>query len=315
MRSRLRAAVVGVGYLGRFHAMKYALLDDVELIAVVDVDADRARQVGTEVGAPWLTSHLDLLDEVDMVSVVSPTAAHFQITSDLLQAGIHVLVEKPIASTTDQANMLIDLARKHQRVLQPGHIERFNPAWRAIAARIRQPLLIKAHRLAPFGPRGTDLSVVLDLMIHDLDLILSIVASEPAKVRASGMHLLTRSVDVCSARIEFDNGCRAEVVASRVNVTASRKMRIYQQNECLSVDFRNQRIRTRLRGPSAEAAVVFEQPVDPSSDALLREVQAFASAVRAGAAPLVSGEDGVSALALALEIERCCEASMLGATG
>ncbi|MFU8814155.1 MAG: Gfo/Idh/MocA family oxidoreductase [Pseudomonadales bacterium] len=315
MSSGLRAAVVGVGYLGRFHAMKYAMLDDVELLAVVDVDAERARQVGAEVGADWLTSHRDLVGQVDLVSVATPTATHFEITRDFLQAGTHVLVEKPIASTVAQANALIELASTHECVLQPGHIERFNPAWRAIREHISQPLLIKAQRLAPFGPRGTDLSVVLDLMIHDLDLILSIVASEPVRVRASGMHLLTRSADVCSAHIEFANGCVAEIVASRVSAKASRKMHVYQQHDDLAVDFRHQRIRARLRRSSPNHSQALEQPEGPPGDALLSEIQAFTHAVRAGAAPLVSGEDGLSALALALEIERCCEASILAAAG
>jgi predicted dehydrogenase len=315
MSRRLRAAVVGVGYLGRFHALKYAMLDDVDLVAVADIDTARGRLVGAEAGVPAVDSHEALLGKVDVVSVVTPTAAHFPITRDFLQADAHVLVEKPIASSTAEANELIRLARSHGRVLQPGHIERFNPAWRAIAERIHQPLQIKAHRLAPFGPRGTDLSVVLDLMIHDLDLILSIVDSTPVTVQASGMHLLTRSPDLCSATIEFANGCVAEVVASRVNARASRKMRIYQRDEYLSVDFRNQRIRARLRAPPPRKLVTLQQPEAPPGDALLKEIQAFVHSVRTQTPPVVSGEDGLSALALALEIDRLTEASMLGATG
>jgi predicted dehydrogenase len=315
MSGRLRAAVVGVGYLGRFHALKYAMLDDVELVAVADIDEMRGRLVGAETGVPSVSCHTELLGEVDVVSVVTPTPAHFPITRDFLRADTHVLVEKPIASSTAEANELIRLARAHGRVLQPGHIERFNPAWQAIAARIHHPLRIRAHRLAPFGPRGTDLSVVLDLMIHDLDLILSIVDSTPLTVQASGMHLLTRSPDLCSASIEFANGCVAEVVASRVNARPSRKMRIYQRNEYLSVDFRNQRIRARLRSPSPRQLVTLQQPEGPPGDALLSEIQAFLHSVRAGAPPVVSGEDGLSALTLALEIDRLTEASLLGATG
>jgi predicted dehydrogenase len=315
MSGRLRAAVVGVGYLGRFHALKYATMQDVELAAVVDVNAARARQVAAEAGVPWVTSHRDLLGEVDLVSVVTPTAAHFPIARDFLAADAHVLVEKPIASTTAQAHELIELARRHRRTLQPGHIERFNPAWQAITERIRQPLMIKAHRLAPFGRRGTDLSVVLDLMIHDLDLILSIVGCPAAKLQASGMHLLTRSVDVCSARIEFSNGCVAEVVASRVNARAYRKMHIYQEDEHLSVDFRKQRIRARLRSPSPAQPVTLQEPHDAPSDPLLSEIRAFVDSARTRAAPVVSGEDGLSALALALDIDRLSEHSMLGATG
>jgi predicted dehydrogenase len=282
---------------------------------VADVDAARARLVASQTDVPWVTSHRDLLGAVDLVSVVTPTAVHFPIARDFLAADAHVLVEKPIASTTAQAHELIALARRHGRTLQPGHIERFNPAWQAIAERIEQPLLIRAHRLAPFGRRGTDLSVVLDLMIHDLDLILSIAGAPPVKTQAHGMHLVTRSADVCSARIEFRNGCVAEVVASRVNARASRKMHIYQADEHLSVDFRKQRIRARLLSPAPGQPVTLQQPDGPRGDALLREIQAFVDSVRASAAPVVSGEDGLSALALALEIDRLSEESMLGATG
>jgi predicted dehydrogenase len=317
MTDRLRAAVIGVGYLGRFHALKYASLPDVELVAVVDIDADRARVVGAELGVPWVTAHADLLGAVDLVSVVTPTAAHFGIARDFLAAGADVLVEKPITSTAEEADELVRSAKEHGRLLQPGHIERFNPAWQAVAQRIHRPQLIRAHRLAPYGPRGTDLSVVLDLMIHDLDLILSIVDSPPVHVQASGMHLMTRTSDVCRARIDFANGCVAEVVASRVNARPSRKMRIRQPGEYLSIDFRNQRIQARLRSPSPSTRelVSLAEREAPPGDALLAEIRAFVHSARTRTPPVVSGEDGLSALILALEIDRLTEASMLGATG
>lgn len=315
MSDRLRAAVIGVGYLGRFHALKYASLPHVDLVAVADIDRARARAVAAESRVPWVARHEDLLGAVDLVSVVTPTAAHFVIARDFLAAGADVLVEKPIASSAEEADRLIRLARANGRLLQAGHIERFNPAWQAITKRIQEPQLITAHRLAPYGPRGTDLSVVLDLMIHDLDLILSVVHSAPVRVRASGIHLMTRSPDVCRACIEFANGCTAEVVASRVNARPSRRMRIRQPGEYLSIDFRNQRIRVQQRPPWRQGAVTPEQPEAPPGDALLREIQAFVHSARTRTPPLVSGEDGLSALALALEIDRLTEASVLSATG
>ena len=301
---KLRAAVIGVGYLGRFHAQKYATLEGVELVGVVDADATRAAAVGAETHAPALVDYRDLLGKVDLVSVVVPTEAHFEVVKAFLESGAHVLVEKPITQTVAEAEALVALAGQHGRIFQVGHLERFNPAWLALRPRIRSPLFIEAHRLAPFKPRGTDVSVVLDLMIHDVDLILSVVDSPVREVRASGAPVLTEGVDIGNARIEFENGCVANLTASRVSAGTLRKMRLFQKDEYLAIDFGERRLNMAHRQDGAEPPIVMEQIEVAPGDALMSEVRAFVEAVRKGAPAPVSGEDGKRALALALEIGR-----------
>ncbi len=300
--NELRAAVVGVGYLGRFHAQKYAALEGVELVGVADSAAARAAAVGAEVHAPAVADYRDLLGRVDLVSVVVPTEAHFEVAKAFLETGAHVLVEKPITQTVAEAEALVALAGKHGRLFQVGHLERFNPAWLALRPRIKTPLFIEAHRLAPFKPRGTDVSVVLDLMIHDVDLILSVVDSPVREVRASGAPVLTDGVDIGNARIEFANGCVANITASRVSAGTLRKMRLFQKDEYLAIDFGERQLSVARRQDGAEPPIATEQVQVPAGDALMSEVRAFVEAVRTGAPAPVSGEDGQRALALALEI-------------
>ncbi len=302
--NELRAAVVGVGYLGRFHAQKYAALEGVELVGVADSDAARAAAVGAEVHAPAVADYRDLLGRVDLVSVVVPTEAHFEVAKAFLETGAHVLVEKPITQTVAEAEALVALAGKQGRLFQVGHLERFNPAWLALRPRIKTPLFIEAHRLAPFKPRGTDVSVVLDLMIHDVDLILSVVDSPVREVRASGAPVLTDGVDIGNARIEFANGCVANITASRVSAGTLRKMRLFQKDEYLAIDFGERQLSVARRQDGAEPPIATEQVQVPAGDALMSEVRAFVEAVRTGAPAPVSGEDGQRALALALEIGR-----------
>lgn len=302
--NKLRAAVIGVGYLGRFHAQKYAALEGVELVGVADADPERAAAVAAEVNAPAVTDYRALLGQADLVSVVVPTERHYEVVRECLESGAHVLVEKPITQTVAEAEALIALAKSRNRLLQVGHLERFNPAWLALRPRIHTPLFIEAHRLAPFKPRGTDVSVVLDLMIHDLDLILSIVDSEVAEVRASGVPVLTDGVDIGNARIEFENGCVANITASRVSAGTLRKMRIFQKDEYLSIDFGERRLSAARRGAGQDQPITSEHVEVPPGDALMNEVRAFVEAVRAGGPATVTGEDGRRALALALELGR-----------
>lgn len=302
--SVLHAAVVGVGYLGRFHAQKYAVLEGVKLVGVADADPARAATVGAEVHAPVIADYRDLLGKVDLVSVVVPTVAHFEVVKAFIESGAHVLVEKPITQTVAEAEELVALAKKLNKLLQVGHLERFNPAWLALRPRIKSPLFIEAHRLAPFKPRSTDVSVVLDLMIHDVDLILSVVGSPVREVRASGVPVLTEGVDIGNARIEFENGCVANLTASRVSANTLRKMRLFQKDEYLAIDFGEHRLSAARRQEDAERPITAEHVEVPPGDALMSEVHAFVDAVRNGAPAPVSGEDGKRALALALEIGR-----------
>ena len=313
MSKPLRAAVVGVGYLGRFHAQKYATLaaaGGVELVGVVDARRETAQRVADELGTRAFGDHRELLGAapaVDLVSVASTTETHHAVARDFLAAGVHVLAEKPITVTVEQADELIALADARKLVLQVGHLERFNPAWLAVRDRIRKPVFIEAHRMAPFKARGIDVSVVLDLMIHDLDLILPLVGQPVTDLRASGVSVLTDGIDIANARIEFAGGCVANLTASRTSTASLRRMRIFQHQEYLSIDFGDRRIGSARR---REALIEGEPPLDtetfqqPPGDALMTEVAAFVDAVRAGTPPVVSGREGRDALALALEIDR-----------
>jgi predicted dehydrogenase len=302
----LRAGVIGVGYLGRFHAQKYAALDGVTLVGVADARIETARKVGAELGVTGHDDFRRLLGAVDMVSIAATTETHFAIARECLAAGIHVLVEKPITVTVAEAEELAAVARERNLQLQVGHIERFSPVWRAIEGRIANPMFIEAHRMAPFKPRGLDVSVVLDLMIHDIDLVLNKVDAPIAELRANGTSVLTDRVDIANARIEFDNGCTANLTASRVSLGVMRKMRLFQPDGYLSIDFQERRV-TFGRKADGEPPITAETIEVPAGDALLAEVAAFVDTVRAGGRPVVGGEDGKRALEVALEVNRLIE--------
>jgi len=314
--SRLRAAVVGVGYLGRFHALKYAAQRDVDLVAVVDVDGDRCRAVATEVGAAALLDHRALVGRVDCVSVAVNTQHHYAVARDLLQAGIDVLVEKPVTTTVGEGQELLELAVRGQRVLQVGHLERFNPAIRAIAGLVTQPRFIECQRLAPFTERGTDVDVVLDVMIHDIDLLLAMVPSPLRAVEAVGVPVLTPSVDIANARLRFANGCIANVTASRVSLKRERKFRIFQGNAYFSIDFDQRQVRVCRREAGVDGrppSLSFEQLVVTDGDALANEIDAFVRAVRQRETPPVTGWDGLRALEVAHVVRECVETEVRAA--
>lgn len=300
--------MIGVGYLGRLHAQKYAALDGVELVAVADADPQRARQVAAELGTRPVDDFRALLDgQIHLASIVVPTEHHFDVARACLEAGVHVLVEKPMTETLDQAQALQALAERRCLTLQVGHLERFNPAFLAAREMVREPLFIESHRLAPFKPRGTDVAVTLDLMIHDIDLILDLVASPVAEVRASGTPVLTDEIDIGNARIEFENGCVANVTASRVSQKAMRKLRIFQPDAYVTVDTLAHRLTVARREPGsglAEAGLpirVEEQRFD-TPDPLAAEIRDFVACVREGRRPAVGGAEGRRALEVALAI-------------
>ncbi|MGA8708796.1 MAG: Gfo/Idh/MocA family oxidoreductase [Steroidobacteraceae bacterium] len=303
---KIRAAVVGVGYLGRFHAQKYAALGGCELVGVVDADPETARRVASELGTEALQDFRQLLGKVDAVSVATPTPTHAEIATDLLQHGAHVLVEKPMAETVLQAQQLIDTARRHGRVLQVGHLERFNPTILAAEPLLTAPRFIECHRLAPFRERGTDVNVVLDLMIHDIDLVQMIVRSPVASLEAVGTPVFSAEIDIANARLRFENGCVANVTASRVSLKTERKMRVFRDDAYLSLDLQQKIltvIRKRVGGVAAgELPVQIEEQSLAQGDALLAEIQAFLRAIRGEAAVVVAGEDGERALRTAIEI-------------
>lgn len=304
--SKLKCAVIGTGYLGKFHAEKYAALDDCELVAVVDVNEEAAKMVAEKNGAQALQDYQPLLGQVDAVSIVVPTTLHHTVARDFLLAGAHVLVEKPIAVTVEEADDLIQIARANQRILQVGHLERFNPAVRGLENLEEKPLFIESHRLSPFNPRANDVSVVLDLMIHDIDIILALVDSEIERVDASGTAVLTQGTDIANARLTFKNGCVANVTASRISMKMERKMRMFRPCSYISVDFQN-RVLVKHRTGDQEMfpgipEIVSEESVFESGDALLEEIKHFVHCIKTGESPIVSGEAGRLALATAIQI-------------
>jgi len=305
----LRAAVIGAGYLGNFHAQKYATLDGVSLAGVVDTDAARASAVAHRVGTRAFTDYRELLGGIDAASIVVPTEAHYEVAKVCLEAGVHILVEKPVTRSVQEAAELVALAQRKGLVFQVGHLERFNPAILAIRDRITRPLFIESDRLAVFKPRGTDVNVVLDLMIHDIDLILSFARSAITDVRASGFPVLTAAVDIANARIEFADGCVADVSASRVSQSALRKLRIFQPDQYVSVDCEKFHVRMVRKegsgvGPDGMPRIVSGEQQFEKADPLLAEIRSFLDAVREGTPPPVSGEDGRRALEVALEVCR-----------
>jgi len=307
-----KCAVVGVGYLGRFHARKYAAIDTAELVAVVDIDEQAARRLAEDCGCRALTDYRDIIGEVEAVSIAVPTVRHYDIARDFLDAGIHVLLEKPIASTLEEARALTRLARERGVVFQIGHLERFNAAFLDLGGFELKPLFIESHRVAPFKPRCTDVNVVLDLMIHDIDLILGMVKSPVRSLAANGTSVLSDELDIVNARLEFENGCVANVTSSRVSVKSERRMRIFQPEAYISIDFQNSglavhRIGDREMFPGVPE-ILREESSFEENDALRREIESFVSAVRDGTPVVVTGEDGLRALETAMRISAMVDA-------
>jgi len=302
---KLKCAVIGTGYLGKFHAEKYASLPDCELVAVVDINEAAAIAVAEKHGAKALTDYQALLGEVDAVSIVVPTTLHHLVSKDFLNADAHVLVEKPITVTVAEADELIAIARRKNLILQVGHLERFNPAVLGLD-KDEKPLFIESHRLSTFNPRANDVSVVLDLMIHDIDIILALVDSEVERIDASGTAVLTQGTDIANARLLFKNGCVANVTASRISMKMERKMRLFRPSSYISVDFQN-RVLTKYRTGKKEMfpgipEIETEESVFESGDALLEEIKHFVNCIQTGENPLVPGEAGRRALATAIQI-------------
>ncbi len=291
---------MGVGHFGRYHAEKLAADERSELVAVVDTDADRAREVAERMGTQMMTDYRALLGQVDAVSVAVPTAAHYEVARFFLDHGVHVLVEKPFTSTLEEADDLIARARSRGLVLQVGHLERFFCLKSGLFDRVTTPLYIEALRIAPFGPRGADVSVVLDLMIHDIDLIASLVDAPVRSVDAVGAPVLSDHEDIANARLLFANGCVATVTASRVAFKSERRIRVFQPDGLLSIDLLKRRIGCIRKTPKAGGPHFdVEERELGEYDALRDEISGFLHAVATGSEPLVTGDDGRAALVIA----------------
>ncbi|MGD9952999.1 MAG: Gfo/Idh/MocA family protein [Burkholderiales bacterium] len=309
-RKTLRAAVVGVGYLGQYHAEKLAAMKGVELVAVADADAARARQIAAKHGCAAHADPLQLIDGVDLVSIAVPTELHHAVARGFLEAGVHVLVEKPIAKTLEEADALVALARQRGALLAVGHLERFNPAFRALAAAVEKPLFVDCERLSGFKHRGIDVDVVLDLMIHDLDLVLALKGgAELAQVSACGFQVLTDSIDIANVRLEFADGAVANLSASRVSQSPVRKLRVFQHDRYASADLQTGKLRV-VRRDARKGDIAEDEDAFDDRDALRAEIANFVEAVRGARPPLVTGGDGRRALALALEVGRLVRARL-----
>lgn len=308
MKKQIRTAVIGVGYLGKFHAEKYASLENSDLVAVVDIDRKRADEVAAKVGTKGFADYRDIIDKVDAVSVVVPTMFHFDVAREFLSHGVHVLLEKPITSTIAEADELIRIASEQNAVLQVGHLERFNPVIMALNGVLKDPRFIESTRIAPFKPRGTDVNVVLDLMIHDIDIIQYIVKSPVKEISSIGAPVFTSEEDIANARILFENGCVANVTASRISLKSERRMRIFQPDAYISLDFQHKKVAVFRKGDGemfpGVPNVKIDEKVMEQVDALHEEIASFLASVQTGVRPVVSGGDGKRALETALMINR-----------
>jgi len=308
LKKKIRAAVVGVGYLGKFHAEKYAAMDNVELVGVVDIHPARAEKIGRHVRVPSFIDYHDLFGQVDAVSIAVPTPLHFEIGKAFLEQGVDVLMEKPITVTTEEADILIDIAEKKRLILQIGHLERFNPAIRAVKSMVSHPMFIESCRMSLYKERGTDVSVVLDLMIHDIDIISHFVHSGIKYCHAMGASVVSDTVDIANAHIEFDNGTVAKVTASRIANKNERKIRLFQKDGYISLDFANRSI-VHVRPGCGEnncpiPGMHMEEQRFAEGDALAEEIKSFVQAVNTRETPEVSGPMGRDALKIALSISQ-----------
>lgn len=303
----LKCAVIGVGHLGRYHAQKYQTLANAKLVAVCDTNRATCEAISKELQVPAFFNHRDLFGKVDAVSIAATTNAHYEIAKDCLSQGIHVLLEKPIAETVEQADELIALARHSQAKLQVGHLERFNAAHMALNNYLEQPFFIESHRLSPFTTRSADVNVVLDLMIHDIDLIQTMVKSPVVKIEAKGTSLVSPLIDVAHVRLTFQNQCIANITANRVSAKPERKTKILQPNAYITVDYHLKQLTLLKKEP---CQVVFPNTPEviqhhmtyEDSDALLEEIKAFLACIENNTTPVITGEDGRDAMLVASEI-------------
>jgi predicted dehydrogenase len=302
----IRVGVIGVGYLGKFHAEKYAASAKAQLVAVVDSDGARTQEIGAAVGVEALTDYRALFGRVQCVSIAVPTRFHYQVARDCIDAGLDLLVEKPLTADIDEARELVTAAAKKNLILQVGHLERFNPAIRRLEGIVKDPKFVECHRLAPFIERGTDVNVVLDLMIHDIDVIASLVRSPVVRVEAVGVPVLTDKPDIANARINFANGCIANVTASRVSLKRERKIRFFQSDAYISIDYDQRRAQIYHKPPPGAGwlDIRAENIEIKDGDALADEIDSFLDCVGTRTEPLVGGVEALTALEIASMISR-----------
>lgn len=303
---KIKTAVIGTGYLGKFHAQKYASLANSELVGVCDINTELCQDIAKQYNVPAYTDYQALIGKVDAVSIAVPTLAHYEVTQVFLENGIHVLLEKPITPTVNEAEILINIAKQKGLVFQIGHLERFNPALRALEGLLDNPRFIESFRLAPFKLRGSDVNVVLDMMIHDIDIIQNIMQSPIVHIDASGACVLSNELDIVNARLQFASGAVANVTASRVSVKTERKLRIFQHNAYLSLDLQDKKLTCYRKGTGEMFPgipdIVSDEKSFEQGDSLRDEIIAFLDAITHNTIPVITGEHGKAALATAIEI-------------
>lgn len=296
---KVRVGIIGVGYLGTQHARILSYLEEAELKGVADLDFKKAVQIGNRHGVNYYQKYEDMLDEIDAAIVATPTSEHYSISKQLLREGKSVLVEKPITETVEQGEKLITIAEKNGLILQVGHLERFNPAVEVLEDMISEPKFIEVQRLGSFSARSLDINVVLDLMIHDLDIILALIKDDVKKIRSSGIHVLSEKIDIANARLEFNSGCVATLTASRVHQGKVRKLRIFEPTSYYSIDYIDQEVKIfPLDGRQTDIKTLKIKKEEP----LKRELKNFLSSIREGKRKKVSGEEALRALKLAYNV-------------
>ncbi len=300
----IKIGVIGVGYLGKFHAEKYARLPEAELVGVMDIDQARAKEIAARYKCQAFFELSPLLEKVEAVSVVVPTKAHFEVAKACIAEGKHVLLEKPMTTTLEEADTLIDLAAKKGVILQIGHLERFNPAVKALFSYLHKPMFVETHRLGLCLERGTDVDVILDLMIHDIDIILAAVPEEIVEIRAVGVPVISGNIDIANVRLEFTNGCVANLTASRITGKRMRKIRFFQKDAYFSLDYAKRELAIIRRQEGGPLPFFHKLLRFAEGDPLQAEIASFLEVIKEGKRPVVSGEDGRKALKVALEINK-----------
>ncbi|MCD6213350.1 MAG: Gfo/Idh/MocA family oxidoreductase [Candidatus Desulfofervidus sp.] len=306
----IKVGVIGVGYLGQYHAEKYMALSGAELVGVMDINPKRAETIAKRCKCEAFPKLESLLDKVEAVSIVVPTHAHFTVAKTCLETGKHVLLEKPMTTSLEEADTLIDLAHKNNLIFQIGHLERFNPAVIALFPYLDNPLFIESHRLGLSLERGTDVDVILDLMIHDLDIVLVTVPAELVEVRAVGVPVVSKNIDIANVRLEFSNRCVANLTASRISTKKMRKIRFFQKDAYFSLDYAQRELvivkkESKNLLPFSHQVLKFEK-----NDPLKEEIANFIQCIKEKKSPVISGEDGRYVLAIALKINQCIQKTL-----
>ena len=303
--SKLKIAVIGIGYLGEFHAQKYKANKNVDLIGIVDINAPRGAEVAKKIGVNFYSDYTSIIDNVDAVSIVVPTNLHYKIAKYFIENGKHVLIEKPFASNTLEAKKLEKLSKNKKIILQIGHLERFNKAFVTLKKKVKRPLFIECNRISPFKIRGTEVDVIMDLMIHDLDIVLSLNKSKVKSIQANGISVLTKTIDIAHARITFANNCVCNLTASRISDKIERKMRLFQNNAYFSLDFQSCTLDS-YKTIKTDKTKTIKKSQDNflGNDPLNDEIISFVKCIKNNKKPIVTALDGINALQYAIKISK-----------